>query len=281
MKRWNALLLCMLMLLTILSGCGTQESVNTLHEPTAANSALQTDDNNAGKKDKEKGKNPASSVTEEHTENKDTDATQAKNASSAKPDGETAHQINEEHNTEQNENPNTQNSQSKGNTSSAKESSKGGSSKPASQTSSKPNKPNSSKPSSSKPKPVTPTKPPNTITVHLSVDCNTAVAAGYELASAVSDNGIILPKTTFIMEKDATVYDLLKKSNLVVASSTSAMGVYVSSIQSLAEKACGSKSGWQYTVNGKYIGTSCDKCVVKDGDVVAWRYTCNNGKDLS
>lgn len=132
-----------------------------------------------------------------------------------------------------------------------------------------------------KPKPTEPPKDPNVITVTLSVDCLTAFNQGDEIAQVVSENGYILSQATLEIKTGSSVYDLLKESGLVIAASSSPMGVYVSSIQSLAEKACGNKSGWQYQVNGEHVSFSCDKCILQDGDTVAWRYTCNGGKDIS
>lgn len=118
------------------------------------------------------------------------------------------------------------------------------------------------------------------ITVTISVDCKTAVNEGYAAAEAISSSGTILGNKSITLKKGASVYDALKQTGLVVGSSTSGMGTYVYSIQSLAEKACGPGSGWLYMVNGSFPQTSCSKYELKDGDRVKWRYTCNDGKDL-
>ncbi|WP_052446757.1 DUF4430 domain-containing protein [Candidatus Soleaferrea massiliensis] len=120
----------------------------------------------------------------------------------------------------------------------------------------------------------------NTISVSLSVECHTAVAKGNAIAQSVSQNGVILGSTSITLEKGASVYDALKKSGLVIGASSSAMGTYVYSIQSLAEKAVGSKSGWIYRVNGIVSGKSCSSYILQDGDAVRWQYTCDNGNDL-
>lgn len=52
----------------------------------------------------------------------------------------------------------------------------------------------------------------------------------------------------------------------------SAYGKYVYSICGLAEKDCGSKSGWTYRVNGKMPNVSADKYVLKSGDRIEWIY---------
>lgn len=119
-----------------------------------------------------------------------------------------------------------------------------------------------------------------TITVTILVDCKTAVEKGDSVAEAISSAGTIFGTRSITLKKDATVYDALKKTGLVIGSSTSGMGVYVYSIQSLAENACGPGSGWLYSVNGKFHQTSCSNYRLKDGDKIQWRYTCNNGKDM-
>lgn len=118
------------------------------------------------------------------------------------------------------------------------------------------------------------------ITVTFSVDCSTAVAAGNETAQAISSDGIILKPMSIVLEEGATPFDALQKSGLVVSYSRDVFGVFIKSIQSLAVNACGSESGWLYSVNGTYPGRSCSKYTLKDGDVVCWRYTCENGADV-
>jgi hypothetical protein len=58
------------------------------------------------------------------------------------------------------------------------------------------------------------------------------------------------------------------------------MGVYVYSIDGLADTAGGSSAGWQYEVNGVYPSKGCSSYTVSDGETVRWRYSCNAGKDL-
>ena len=70
-----------------------------------------------------------------------------------------------------------------------------------------------------------------------------------------------------------SVFDLLSRSGVTVESSKSFLGVYVSAIGGLREKACGSASGWVYEVNGAQPSASSDKYLPKNGDVIVWRYT--------
>lgn len=122
----------------------------------------------------------------------------------------------------------------------------------------------------------------NQIHVTFSVDCKTAVEKGSRIAQAAAPDGVMYSPAVMKLEKGATVYDALMNSGLVVKADSSPFGVYVSSIQSLREKDpdCGGKSGWLFIVNGVVSGTSCSNYVLKDGDTVQWRYTCDMGKDL-
>ncbi|MDO4793093.1 MAG: S-layer homology domain-containing protein, partial [Filifactor alocis] len=57
-------------------------------------------------------------------------------------------------------------------------------------------------------------------------------------------------------------------------------GVYVSSIEGLAEFDAGPQSGWMYKVNGVFPDFSSSLKILKDGDEVQWLYTRDLGNDL-
>lgn len=118
------------------------------------------------------------------------------------------------------------------------------------------------------------------ITVSISVDCKTAVKEGYDIAKEISDGGVILSSKSITVKEGSSVFDVLKSTGLIIGAQSTAMGTYVYSINSLAEKDCGNTSGWIYFVDGKYATTSCSKYILKGGEKISWRYTCNNGKDL-
>lgn len=123
------------------------------------------------------------------------------------------------------------------------------------------------------------------IMVSVSIDCITAARKGDRVATAVSNNGIMLDNMNVALKTGSTVFDALKavESNnpaLLIVSENSGLGVYVKSIGSLAEKMLGAESGWQYFVNGEYKPQSCDSYILENGDKIAWRYTCNQGGDL-
>ena len=100
---------------------------------------------------------------------------------------------------------------------------------------------------------------PKTVTVSISVD-----------SSAVG--GPISSSGTFTFEEGATVYDALCALGLSIGSQDSIHGVYVSSINGLAEKEHGASSGWMYAVNGKLPNMACSAYKLRDGDSIQWRY---------
>lgn len=100
---------------------------------------------------------------------------------------------------------------------------------------------------------------PKTVTVSISVDSSA-------VGGPVSGNG------TFTFEEGATVYDALCALGLSIGSQDSIHGVYVSSINGLAEKEHGASSGWMYAVNGKLPNMACSAYKLVDGDSIQWRY---------
>lgn len=121
----------------------------------------------------------------------------------------------------------------------------------------------------------------NAMQVTLSVRCQTAVDAGSEVAAAVAPDGWMLAPTDMTITDGDTVLDVLERTDLVLGVRRSGYGSYVYSIQSLAERAVGSMSGWIYLVNGEQVQASCSTCELKDGDSVEWVYTLDGGKDVA
>lgn len=100
---------------------------------------------------------------------------------------------------------------------------------------------------------------PKTVTVSILVDSSA-------VGGPVSGSG------TFTFEEGATVYDALCALGLSIGSQDSIHGVYVSSINGLAEKEHGASSGWMYAVNGKLPNMACSAYKLVDGDSIQWRY---------
>lgn len=127
------------------------------------------------------------------------------------------------------------------------------------------------------------------ITVHIVVECKTAVSYGNAIASdsRIAKDGVMCDET-LTLKSGATVYDALiaaksltTGTQLIVNATQGTFGAYISSIQALAEKACGSKSGWIYFVNGTSQSAACSSIKLNDGDKIEWRYTCDSGNDLT
>ncbi|HHT25320.1 MAG TPA: DUF4430 domain-containing protein [Clostridiaceae bacterium] len=125
--------------------------------------------------------------------------------------------------------------------------------------------------------PTTTEAVPDTIRVQISVDCINAYKAGNEIAQAISSEGWILGATVYEMPKNSTAYDLLMATGLVIGSTSTNLGVYVYSIQSLAEFALGGSSGWIYTVNGSMPSVGVDSYILQPGDIVRFSYTIELG----
>lgn len=70
----------------------------------------------------------------------------------------------------------------------------------------------------------------------------------------------------------ASVYDALKATGLSINARETQYGVYVAAIGGLAEKSAGGESGWKYSVNGAEPSTSCSNYVLRNGDVVKWKF---------
>jgi len=71
----------------------------------------------------------------------------------------------------------------------------------------------------------------------------------------------------------ATVYDALKASGVDSTERNHlGLGLYITSIGGIAAGAAGTTRGWTYEINGVQVSAGCDKQVLKNGDVVVWKY---------
>ena len=104
--------------------------------------------------------------------------------------------------------------------------------------------------------------------------------------SCVPADGWILKEVEVEFKKGQTVFDVLKditkkKSIQLEYSFTALYGsYYIEGIHNLYEFDCGELSGWEYCVNGKFPAFGCSKYVLKDGDKIEWKYTCDLGADV-
>ncbi|WP_058986674.1 DUF4430 domain-containing protein [Hugonella massiliensis] len=107
---------------------------------------------------------------------------------------------------------------------------------------------------------------PATITVTVTIDASNAHKVNASYPSSMGSKQVTVPA-------GASVYDALKATGASIGGSST----YVSSINGLAEKACGSGSGWMYKVNGVYPNYACGKYKLQGGESIVWAYTVTKG----
>lgn len=126
--------------------------------------------------------------------------------------------------------------------------------------------------------------------MHVSISCET-IWDNMELCAEskrtlVPEGGVIFPAAEVEFYEGESVFDVLQRvcreNRIHMESSWTPVynSVYVEGIQNLYEFDVGEGSGWMYAVNGWYPNYGCSRYQLKDGDVVAWRYTCDLGYDL-
>lgn len=160
--------------------------------------------------------------------------------------------------------------------------------------------PTTERPAHQKPeKPATTEKPETTeqkpteeqtYTCTISINCDNILKNWNMLdrskQSCVPADGWILKEVEVEFKKGQTVFDVLKditkkKSIQLEYSFTALYGsYYIEGIHNLYEFDCGELSGWEYCVNGKFPAFGCSKYVLKDGDKIEWKYTCDLGADV-
>jgi len=127
-------------------------------------------------------------------------------------------------------------------------------------------------------------------TVTLSIDCLTVLDNLDKLdttkVSLLPKDGFFLPAKEVALNPGETVFDVLLREtranaiHMEFTRNPAMNSSYVEGIGNLYEFDCGELSGWTYLVNGKGIGYGSSSYVLADGDVVEWRYTCDQGRDV-
>ena len=123
-----------------------------------------------------------------------------------------------------------------------------------------------------------------------SIDCKTILDNMDMLATNKADivppNGMIMDSRTVVFYEGDSVFDILKretsanKIHLEFALTPVHQSAYIEGIGNIYEFDCGNLSGWSYLVNGVSVGYSSNEYIPQDGDVIAWRYSCDLGKDI-
>ena len=123
-----------------------------------------------------------------------------------------------------------------------------------------------------------------------SIDCKTILDNMSHLSkdkeSVMPGDGIILKSQKVMFYEGESVFDVLlretKKNSIQMEYEATPIynSNYIEGIHNLYEFDCGELSGWMYQVNDWYPNYGCSRYVLKDGDVVNWRYTCDLGRDV-
>ena len=127
---------------------------------------------------------------------------------------------------------------------------------------------------------------PDSETVFISIDCADVLRhmddLDPELTDLIPPDGVILPRTEYVLRPGDTAFDLLKRTvrhNAIQmeyqgADRNSFGTVYVQGIAYLYEFSCGPQSGWTFWVNGTFPDKGCSNYELSDGDEVRWVYSC-------
>lgn len=144
-----------------------------------------------------------------------------------------------------------------------------------------------------KPKPVEPedqTIGTDTLYCTFSISCSTILdnmdICNEEKKELVPSDGWILKSTKVAFTDGESVFDVLQRvcreNGIHMESEWTPMynSAYIEGINNLYEFDVGDLSGWMYKVNGWFPNYGCSRYALKDGDVVAWCYTCDLGYDV-
>ncbi len=125
---------------------------------------------------------------------------------------------------------------------------------------------------------------------YLTIECKTILNNMSNLTpgkeSLVPADGYILYKTAVTFKDGENVFDVLLRETRarrihMEHEYTPGFGSeYIEGINNLYEFDCGSGSGWMYYVNGSKPNYGVSKYIVKEGDNIEFRYTCDLGWDL-
>lgn len=131
-------------------------------------------------------------------------------------------------------------------------------------------------------------------TVFISIRCDTILDnldnldPGLRSDEYVPKDGVILPRTEYVLREGDTVFDILDRAvrynriqmEFQGSEQNSFGSVYIRGINYLYEFSCGELSGWMYKVDGEYPNYGCSKYKLKDGQEIEWVYTCDLGNDI-
>lgn len=119
-----------------------------------------------------------------------------------------------------------------------------------------------------------------TYTCTFTIECTVLLSNMDELTEGkeeyVPSDGYIIRNYSIKAKEGETVYSLLQRvcsaNGIPVSTQNTGWGKYISGINNLDQKDCGSDSGWKYKVNGTYPGHTCEKEKIKSNSTIVWEY---------
>jgi hypothetical protein len=126
-------------------------------------------------------------------------------------------------------------------------------------------------------------------TVTLTVRCDTILSnislLNSEKLGLVPADGVIFSAAVTVYEGE-NVFNVLQREmkrggiHLEFTNTPIYNSAYIEAINNLYEFDVGELSGWMYKVNGQFPDYGCSRCLLRDGDVIEWLYTCDLGRDI-
>lgn len=123
-----------------------------------------------------------------------------------------------------------------------------------------------------------------------SINCSTVFDNLDKIDAAIVEqlpqDGWIYPAKEVEFTEGESVFDILQrvtrqeKIHMEFNSNPALKSKYVEGIHNLYEFDAGELSGWTYKINGKGMGYGSSSSYPKDGDVIEWLYTCDQGRDV-
>ena len=127
-------------------------------------------------------------------------------------------------------------------------------------------------------------------TCYLTIECATILNHMDQLTEGkeglVPADGVILPRTEVVFYEGESVYDVLaretreRRIHMEASFTPGYNSAYIEGIHNLYEFDCGAESGWMYSVNGWFPNYGVSRYVLKQGDELMLRYTCDLGRDV-
>ena len=128
------------------------------------------------------------------------------------------------------------------------------------------------------------------LTCTLSIRCDTILnnmnLLKEEKKALIPSGGVILETTTVTFSEGESVFDVLKRItreqriHMEFSMTPIYNSAYIEGIHNLYQFDCGNLSGWMYKVNNWFPNYGCSRYQLKQGDVIEWVYTCDNGRDV-